>query len=80
MIDCIDYPTLRYARFGEAVYQSWLKYFSASPLPPFDNLFPTHLLLYPPTVSIRTEPLSLSRMTLVEEGSPELQEAFQLLF
>lgn len=40
MIDCIDYPTLQYARFLEKVYQ--LNIFQHFPMPPFNNLFATH--------------------------------------
>lgn len=77
MIDCIDYPTLQYAR---SVYQTQLKYFSPSPRHPSIISLPHtcfQSILHPPTVSIRTALLSLSRMTLDEERSAELQETIQ---
>lgn len=51
--------------------------FQHFPAPPFNNLFPTHLFpSYSPSPNSFHQNRVLITMTLVEEGSAELQEAF----
>lgn len=72
-------PTVQ-PRFSESVYQTQLKYFSTSPRHPSIISLPHTCFqpfLYPPTISIKAALLSLSRMTLDEERSAELQETVQ---
>lgn len=80
-IDCMDYPTLPVCQLFRVNLPKIRSNISALPPRHPSIISWPHIcfqpILHPPTVSIRTALLLLSRMTLVEERSAELQEIVQ---